>query len=375
MGSKITLMTMAFLVVTLLVAGCTTGQAIEQKDTITIGSIQALTGETSWYGQNQKNAITLAIDDINRVGGINGKKIEVIFEDSACDENRAISAIKKLTQQQGLKVILGPTCSGEAMAIAPIAESANVIMMASVPSILELKHQGEYIFRNRVPGGPYSKKIAEFSIQRLGAKTAAVLYINLHNGVGYKDEFVGRFQELGGKILVSESYEKGDIDFRTQLTKIKSQNPDVIFIGGQAYERSVKQARELGINTQIIGPITIEGPQLIEIAGTAAEGIYYSYSKFDPENLDPISAGYQRRYEAYYGEKSEAYAANGYDATILVAQALRKCGEKTDCIRDYLYSVQNFAGVGGLTSFDSYGEVSKPLIIKTVKNGEFVKVE
>jgi len=355
----------ALLTLVVLLSACAPTQEVS------IGAIQALTGESSPHGLRVKQGIDLAVEDINLAGGINGKPLRIIYEDSACNQPKGVSAALKLIGE-GIPVIIGPTCSSVSMAVAPLAEEARVIMITPVSSVPALKDAGDYIFRNRVPGGPHGILMAEFAINELGAKTAGVIYINLDNGVGYKDAFVERFEALGGDVRVVEAYEKGTLDFRAHLAKIKNANPDVLFLAGQAHENAVKQAAELEVESQIIGPITIQSAELIDIAGEAAEGIFYSYSAFDPESSQPIVAEYQRKYAARYGKKSEAFAANAYDATMLIANGLRQCGKNTDCIRDYLYSVEKYPGVGGITTFDAFGEVTKPLIIKTIKDGEFV---
>jgi len=348
---------------------------LEINNTIKIGVIAPLTGETSRHGQSVKEGVALAVKQINKEGGIKGRNLEVIYEDDQCDQSNGLNAAYKLIEIDLVPVIIGPVCSSVAMAVSPIVEKAKVVILTPVASVPDLKYAGDFIFRNRVSGGQHGIKMAEFSYNQLKAKTAAILYINLDNGVGYKNSFEERFKILGGEILNSEAYEKGTTDFRLQLSKIKSTNSEVLFIGGQAYENAVRQAQELGVESQIIGPITIETPELLEIAGSAAEGIYYSYPSFDSDKSDPIVAEYQDEYISEYGERSEAYAANAYDAAMLIAKALKECDKNTSCIRDYLYSVKDYPGVSGVTTFDEFGEVSKPLIIKTIKNGEFVKYE
>lgn len=335
-----------------------------------IGSIQALTGETSKPGLETKEGIDLAVEEINNKGGINGKTLRIIYEDDKCNLKNSVNAAKKLIEIDKIKIVLGPTCSSSAMAVAPIAEENKVVMFVSTASVPALKEAGDYIFRNSLAGELHSIKMADFAFKELNAKTASILYINLDNGIGYKDAFKQRFEELGGKILNSESYEKGISDFKTQLLKIKENNPDVLYIAGQAFENSVKQAGELGMKTQLLGPITIETGDLLNIAPKEAEGLYYSSPSFGMGN-DPIEINFQEKYKSKYGKLAEVFAANGYDAAMLIGDALKKCGYKTDCIRDYLYSVKDYHGVSGMTTFDSFGEVSKPLVIKVVKDGKF----
>lgn len=339
-----------------------------EKQTITIGSIVPLTGETAIHGTRVKHGIELAVEEINRNGGINGKNLEVLYEDSQCDPSKATASAHKLLSE-GVQVLLGPQCSSEAMAVAPIAEENKVLMFASMASVPALSDAGDYIFRNSESGAMHGTQMAAFVYNTLNIKNAAILYINLDNGVAYKDSFKNEFEKLGGKIVAIEAYEKGATDFRTQLTKIKNTKPGLIYIGGQAAEHAIKQIKELGISSKIASMNGIEVPELWQIAGDAAEGIYFTSSAFDP--LHERAESFVKLYNEKYEEGVEAFSANGYDATMLIAAGLKKCEVDTSCIREYLYNVKDYPGIGGLISFDSNGDAKKELEIKIAKNRTF----
>ncbi len=354
-----------------------TGYTIKQEDSkkvIKIGSIASLTGETGWYGQRVKEGIDLAVEDINSQGGINNKKLEIIYEDSQCDQKQGVSAAQKLINFNHMNIIIGPTCSSVALSVAPITEENKVILITPIASTPKLSYAGDYVFRTKVSGALHGIKMAEFSYNKLNARTASILYINKDNGVGYKDSFNKKFKELGGEIISIDSYEKGEKDFRIQLTKIKHFNPDVFYLAGQASEKAIKQASELDLNIQIVSAV-IGNNELLEIAGDAAEGLYYTESSFDIDDSFRTTQEYQEKYKNKYGKISEIHAANAYDAVILISQAIEKCNENTSCIRDYLYSIKDYKGVSGIISFDENGDVDKLLIIKTVKNQEFVVLD
>ncbi|MBW2990882.1 ABC transporter substrate-binding protein, partial [Candidatus Woesearchaeota archaeon] len=226
-------------------------------------------------------------------------------------------------------------------------------------------------------GSVYGTNMAEFGYSKLNARTASVLYINQDNGIGYKQGFIEKFEELGGRIVSEESYEPGTTDFRTHLSKIKEKNPDVFFLAGQEAELAVKQTRELGIKAQILGPTTLETSDMVRIAENAAEGIIYTTPTFDPEDKSERVQEYLRKYKEKYGDISEYRAANAYDAVYIIALMIEKCGSErnTECIRDELYKVENYPGVSGNITFDENGDVIKPTMIKTIRNGQFVKYE
>ena len=285
-----------------------------------------------------------------------------------------IGAAEKLIKYDNVYGIIGPTCSSVALSVAPITEANKIVFITPIASTPDLTYAGDYVFRTKVSGSLQGNKLAEFAFNELGYRNASIIYINSDNGVGYKDSFSKRFGELGGKVLGSESYERGGTDFRSQLLKVKKENPDFLFLAGQAYENGVRQAAELGLDIQIIGP-AMERPELIEIAGDAAEGVLYSYSAFDSDDSYEVTVEYQRNYKERYGRLSEMHAANAYDSLVFMAKAIEECDRDSDCIRDYLYDIKDYEGVSGIITFDEYGDVVKPLIIKTVKNGEFVEVD
>lgn len=346
--------------------------ACASPEPITIGSIQDLTRQSASHGNNAKAGIDLAVAQVNSAGGINGRTLKVIHEDEQCEPERAVRAAKKLIEHDRVSVILGPTCSSSAVAVAPVVEQEQVILLASVPSTPALRGAGDYVFRNRAAGEADSITMARFAREELGAGTAAVLYINLDNGIGYRDAFVAEFTALGGEITGTQAIDRDQTDMRTELTKLASDDPDVLFIASQTGHHAVRQARELGIRARIIGPVTMETHELLDVAGAAAEGIHYSHPAFDPDSNESRIRAYQDAYRKMHGRPSELRAAESYDAAMLIAGALRRCGEDTACIKAYLYATEGYEGVSGTTTFDADGEVEKPLAIKTVRNGEFV---
>ncbi|MDP7181580.1 MAG: ABC transporter substrate-binding protein [Candidatus Woesearchaeota archaeon] len=341
----------------------------QTEEVYTIGSIQALTSDVASIANRVRQGIDLAVEDLNLEPGV---KIRVLHDDGKCDPPTGIAAYQKLVAVDHIHALIGPTCSSSAMAVAPIAEENKMVMMATVSSVPALKDAGDYIFRNRVSGGPHGVQMAEHTYNVLGKRKAAILFINQDNGVGYRDAFTKRFEALGGKVLTSQPYDKGEIDYRTPVLKAQQGDPDVLYVGGQQAEMVVKQVREMEWDVPIVGTLGFEVPEMLTVAGKHAEGVLYTNPAFDPDSGDPVVATFQAKYEAKYGEKAAAFDALAYDGAMLVGKALRACKGESDCMRDYLYAVKDYAGVSGTTTFDEYGEVAKPLVIKTVRNGEFV---
>lgn len=374
---------LSVLLVLLLGAGCAPGYSgsdaspkeDSKQEIIKIGAIQALTGNEAVHGLRAKKGIDLALKHLNEQGILKNKKIEIIYEDDKCNTTDGVAAATRLINVEKVAAILGPQCSGVAMAAAPIIEQSKTVMISSIASVPDLRNSGDYIFRNRIAGDLQGIQIAEFAYRELKSRTAAILYINIDNGIGYRDAFKRRFEELGGKIVASEAWEKDATDFRTQLTKIKQQNPDALYIAGQSAEQAFKQIGELGIKTKLLTINGFEGPDILKVAADAADGTYYSYSAYDTSSTEPLVSAFQKAYFDAYGEGTHEFSANAYDAMMLLGLAIKDCSSDSDCIKDYLYKVKNYPGVSGETSFDSFGEVSKPMMIKQLKAGRFIKVQ
>ncbi|MFH1457266.1 MAG: ABC transporter substrate-binding protein [Patescibacteria group bacterium] len=357
------------LISVLLATGCT----VEKRDTdvnkIVIGAIQPLTGETAYVGEWVKNGIDLAVEKLRE----NGREIEVIYEDDSCKPDRAISALHKLVNINNVKIIIGPTCSSSLLSAAPVAEENKVVLFSTVATASKITEAGDYIFRNRESDAAHGRTMAEFVFDNLKARRAGILFLNRDNGIGFKESFKSRFEELGGQTVIEESFELADNDFRTQLIKIKNADVDVLYFAGQSMENAIVQARQLGMQQKIAGASTMEKDSLLEIAGEFAEEIIYTYPAFD-ENSDEFEI-YQNDYKNRYGENSEAYAANSFDALNLIITAIDKCSDDTECVKQFFYNTKNYQGVSGTFGFDENGDVVKEILIKTIKNGQFVPYE
>ena len=358
-------------------AGCSISKrttANSQQEPFTIGALLPLTGGTATAAEYSKNGYDLAVEEINNQGGINGRPLRILYEDTICKAEKAVSAARKFIDVDHIPVLLGPVCSTDALAVAPIAEENKVLMLISVASTPKLKSAGDYIFRNRNSGEKDSYVMAEYARNTLQSEKAAIFYINLDNGMGYMKSFKQRFEELGGTIVASEPYERELNDYRGSLLKIKETSPDVLYLAGQENLGLVlRQAKEVGLSIPIIGPVTMQNDEILTDAGNAAEGIVFS-SPFDPA-LNPTMKAFDKKFNQRYGKTADAHAVHSYDMLKILAPILRTCEKNTICIKNELYNVQGYDGVVGETSFDSFGEVNRPLHLKTVKDGKFVLVE
>lgn len=221
-----------------LIIGCTTQET-------KIGAIQPLSGKTAYVGEWVHNGVDLAAQE---------EGLKIIFEDDECNPQKAVAAFNKLVQTQNVKIIIGPTCSSSVLAVAPLAEEQGIILFSTVSTSNAITDAGDYIFRNRESDYAHGTLMAEYAYNELNARTVGIIYLNLDNGIGFKNSFTNRFEELGGSVI-AEPYELSDNDFRTQLTKMR--DVDVFYFAGQRMENAIVQARELGLEQPITGPSTL----------------------------------------------------------------------------------------------------------------------
>ncbi len=345
-------------------------EEVKKEEVIKIGAILPLSGDNAQYGIWIKEGLDLKTDLINDGGGINGKKLEILYEDDQAKAPQAANAMQKLANVDKVPIVFGSWASSAALAEAPIAEASKVVVMAVAISP-KIRDAGDYIFRIQPDARYYIKALVPFIIDSLKLKTACVLYVNNDFGVDQKDVFKTEFEKLGGTVLSTEEFKQGGTDFRTQLLKMKAKKPTCIFI--PAYVEAgyiLKQAKEMGINTQFIGSIPFENPDILEIAGDAAEGVIFPHH-FDQGSLDTLVMQYQKAYFEKYARNSEGFAALAYDGLTAIVEVIKKCGATGSCIKDELYKIKDLPGVTGTTTFDDHGDVVKPILIKVVKDGAF----
>jgi branched-chain amino acid transport system substrate-binding protein len=338
-----------------------------------IGCITPLTGDGATYGAATQRGAGLAIDEVNSAGGIDGKRLELICEDDQMSPRIGADAIQKLISADKVPVILGAFGSSVTLAIAPIAERAKVVLFSASSTADAIKDAGDYIFRNVPPNKGQGDTAAAFVRTQLKATKATILEMNNDYGVSLGTAFKSAFEKAGGTVLSVESYNPGTTDFRAQLTKIRAQTPEVVFFPGHYQESGLilKQARELGITSTFVGGDGSYSPELIKIAGPAAEGSYYTLMAMAFGTADQKIEKFVSAYKTKYGSDPDVYSAYAYDGVLNIAEAIRTGGYTADGIKNALYQI-TFDGVTGVTKFDKFGEVDKPYGIYEVKNGDFV---
>ena len=347
--------TLLILPLILIIAACAS-----EPDTFRIGVMESLTGAGETYGTVAHQSKQMALDEINAAGGINGRMLEFVVEDSKCNAADAITAYNKLTNVDGVKIILGTSCSGAMLGVAPLAEADGVVLFSGLASNPDIAHAGDYIFRTQISdievGINTGNTLWADGIHRLATITEETDYAE-----GVRRTSVEQFEKNGGQVVASERFATDVTDFRTQLTKIFSADPDALHIAPQSEFSAgaiIKQARELGYEGPIYGETVSVGTTAQDIAGDAATGMKAITAAPDPTNAksQEVLANFRERYEYI---TLPWHLGSAYDDVYIAAECLRQTGDDQDPdgFRDCLYDITWSGAIGNNYSFDENGEV------------------
>src|SRR5579872_6879403 len=317
---------------------------------IRIGENGSLTGAQATFGISTHDGIQLAIDEINAAGGINGKTLRVITVDDQGKPEQAAVAVTKLITQDQVQVVLGEVASSLSLAAAPLCQERKIPMITPSSTNPKVTQVGDYIFRVCFIDPFQGQVMADFAMQHLKAKTAAILRDQKSDySMGLADFFIKRFKEKGGSIVIDQSYVASDVDFKSQLTTLREKKPDVVFVPGYYTEVGLiaQQARELGIKAPLLGGDGWDSSKLYEIGGKALDGCYFS-THYSSESTDPKVQDFVKKYQAKYGQVPDALATLGYDAAGVLAEALKRAKSLSDVdIRDAIAQTKAYSGVTG----------------------------
>jgi len=347
------------------------GSATTQADTILIGEVGSLTGSEATFGISARDGVELAVKEANEAGGIKGKKIVVRVYDDQGKPEEAANAVTRLISQDRAKMIIGETASSNSLAMAPKCQSAQVPMITPTSTNPKVTAVGDYIFRVCFIDSFQGLVMAKFAKENLKLSRAAVLKdVKSAYSLGLTEVFTRKFTEMGGKVVGTESYSKGDSDFRAQLTAIKSQKPEAIYIPGYYTDVGIiaRQAREIGIKAPLLGSDGWDSEKLFELGGSAIVGSYFS-NHYSPDDPSPRAKEFLATYKAAYGVIPDSVAALGYDAANVAIHAMKQAPELTGpALRQALAQTRDFPGVGGTITLDENRNPLKPAVVLQVEN-------
>ena len=364
-----------------LISGCGDSGS---KD-IKIGMVYELTGNTASYGTSAANGAKLAFKGINANGGILGKQIQIVTADNKGEPSESANAMTKVITQDKVVAVTGFTVSSCGIAGSAVAEDTKIPFVAAAavnPKVTVDERTGKvknYTFRACFIDSFQGIVGVDFAFKSLKARKTAIMTdssSDYSKGLTriFKDSFTGK----GGKIVAEEAYLQKDQDYKSVLTKIKAQNPDLLYIPGY-YEdvgKIVKQAREMGIMIPVLGADAWDSPILVEIAGPKALNHTYFTNFYSVEDKNPISNNFVEAYKKEYGTIPDSMAAMGYDAANLLVDAIRRANSTESAkIRDALSGTKNFKSVSGEMSLNSTHDAVRGVVIIEMKDGKQVYKE
>jgi branched-chain amino acid transport system substrate-binding protein len=336
-----------------------------------IGVISIITGQGAAYGEAITNGIKLARDEVNAKGDV---LIDLKIEDSSGKQEQALAAAQKLINSEKVVAIIGPTLSNEMFAAGPEANASGVPIMGTSTTAKGIPQIGTYVFRNSMPESQAIPASVGKAVKKYNIKKVALLYGNddAFTKSGF-DTMKEVSEKLKLNIVTIQEFQKGQADYKAQLTKIASLKPDAVFCSALYNEGGVilAQARKMGLTVPFVGGNGFNSPKVIEIAKGAAEGLIVATPWFGEKN-DPKVKAFVAKYEKAYGKKPDQFAAQAYDAFYIMTNALKAAGTADRAkLRDALAATRNFQGVVGDFSFDAGRDVVMTPSVLIVKGGKF----
>lgn len=373
----------AVLVVSILLA---TATGVGAAETFKIGVVGPRTGPVATYGLSVIHAVTLAVEEVNAAGGVLGRQIELIVEDNKADATETNNAFRKLISRDQVHAIIGAVVTANSIVGAQVAQMMKVPMITPTSTAEKVTQEGDYIFRSCLIDPVQGRIMANFAYNFLGLREIACLTAQSNDySVGLEEVFTKTFEELGGQVVAAESYSEGDQDFRAQLTKIRAKKPDAIYVPGYYSEAGLiaRQMRQLGMDQPILGPDGFDSPKLFEIGGESILGSYFT-NHYSSETEDEVATHFLESYRAKYDQDPDGFAALGYDAALILFDALERAGDAAlaknraaarAAIREALADTTDIKVVTGTLSLDENRNPIKSAVILKVVDGGYEFVE
>jgi branched-chain amino acid transport system substrate-binding protein len=365
------------LCIPVILASCA-GAGGDTSSEILIGEYGSLTGGQATFGISTRNGIDIAVDEINKAGGLLGKTVRVIVEDDQGLAAEAQTVVTKLITKDKVVALLGEVASSNSIAAAPVAQQNGIPMITPSSTNPEVTRKGDYIFRVCFVDTFQGYVMAKFTADTLKLNRVAVLRdIKNDYSIGLADAFIENFTKMGGTIAGDQSYSAGDTDFNAQLTSIKATNPQAIFVPGYYTEVGLiaRQARKQGITVPLLGGDGWDSPSLIGIGGKDLDGSFFSnhYAVDDPSAEAQKAQKFLAAYEERFGAVPDAIAALGYDAAMVLFDAIKRAGTtEGKPLRDAIAQTKDFSGVTGKITLDADRNPTKPAVVVEIKDGKVV---
>ena len=363
--------------VLILIMGCfcTIALAVEP---IKLGVAAPFTGDYAQFGEYTKDGVELAVEEINAAGGVLGRPLEIVYGDDKGDSKEAVSVAQRFASDSSITAIVGHFFSGATLAAGPIYQQNGIPTIAMASTNPEVTNIGDYVYRINVGDNYQGSQLANLLYSE-GYKKASIIYDNSDYGKGVSDVFANRFIDIGGEVLINDSYMgTQDKDFSIILTKIANSDTEVIMLASYYPEAALikRQARNLGIEVPFYGSDSLYTTDFITLAGADAEGTYV-VAYFHESDPSDAAQEFIAKFKGKYNKNVDAWSPYCYDAIYVMADSIERAGSTDrEAIKDAISATSNFQGATGVTTFEGAREpLGKELLLLVVENGEYIVVK
>lgn len=378
---KISIIAASLLSISLLFSGCATKQNDSAKndsaanssgDVIKLGWIGPLTGPTATDGTHSRDAAMLAVDQYNKAGGIGGKQIELIAEDDQGKPEEALKGVQKLINNDKVVAVVGGAYSGPTKTVAAKMQELKVPMVIAYAVHPDATKGGDYVNRVIYTGPVQGKAMADYAVNDLQKKNIAVLYVDIDYGKSIYTSFKEEATKLGASVVIERPFKMGDKDFSSVLTAVKAANPDALYVVGYYNEAAaiVKQAKEAGVDVQLLGVDGFDSPKFLELGKSNTEGSTFTTSFYATDERQIVKT-FVEEWQKKFSEVPDMLSSQSYDAATVIMEALKKAGADKEKLKQAINETKDLEGTSGKISFGANHEVIKPVIFMTVKDGKF----
>jgi branched-chain amino acid transport system substrate-binding protein len=356
------------------------------EEAIKIGGLFAVTGPPSFLGEPERNTANMVVDQINKAGGIKGRKLKLVYYDTQGDATKAVQAATRLIKEDLVSAIIGPSTTGETMAVIPVVENAGIPLISCAAGIKITEPVKKWVFKTAQNDSLAVERIYDH-LKKRNINNVAILTVSDGFGSSGREQLKLRAKDSGITIVSDEVYGPNDTDMTAQLVKIRGSKAQAIIWWGTnpGPAKVARNARQLALNLPLYMSHGVSSKKFIDLAGDAAEGIILPSGRVIVANVLPKSdqqkkslIAYVKDYKNHFKVEGDHFGGHAWDAVMLLKGAIERGSGSPDSIRDELENTRNFKGIGGIFNFapqDHAGLTKDAFVIVTIKNKEWVLVK
>jgi branched-chain amino acid transport system substrate-binding protein len=376
---------MFWLILSTLFAGLAAGPAFAAPP-IKIGALFSVSGPASFLGEPERNTAKMMVDEINKAGGIKGRTVELIVYDTQADATKAVQAVNKLIKDDKVVAIIGPSTTGDSMAVIPVAEKAGIPLVSCAAGIKITEPVKKWVFKTAQNDALAVQKIFQY-MKKQKISRVAILTVSDGFGSSGREQLVSQARNFGIEIISDETYGPKDTDMTAQLTKIRGSAAQAVVCWGTNPGPAVvaRNVKQLGITLPLFMSHGVSSKKFIELAGDASEGIILPSGRVVVANQLPASdpqkkalLNYVENYRKHYKVEGDHFGGHAYDAVMLIKGAVERGGETPAAIRDQLEKTEKYAGIGGTFKFspqDHAGLTSDAFVLVQIKQKDWTLIK